>query len=264
MTEPVFRPRSATEIVDAAVKIYRDNLAPLVTISLVLLVPFYVLGMLLGTVGALVAGLGRALMTPIVVAMIVGAVDDALHGRPVDTSSALDRVRGRAGLLIGIAFAQGILTFLGFVLLIIPGLLAMVWTFAAPMTVVVENVGDTGTAFSRARALARGQFGHVLGTLLLAYLAVIFVTYAFSFIVGFVGVLVHVPVAVLGLIASAVFAALFPVVAVASALLYFDLRVRNEAYDVESLVSELPNDGVGAGPGAPTSGAAPRPGSRTL
>ena len=263
MTEPIFRPRSATEIVDASVKIYRDNLAPLVTISLVLLVPAYLIGTLLGTFGSFLSSILQALVGPIVVAMIVGAVDDALHGRPVDTSTALDRVRGRAGLLIGIAFVQGLLTVLGLVLLVVPALFVVVWTFAAPMTVVVENVREVGTAFSRARALARGHFGHVLGTLLLSYIAVIFVAFAFSFVLGLVGGLLHVPNQVLRLLGSATFAALFPVVAVSSALLYFDLRVRNDAYDVESLVAELPNDGVSAGPGAPGSGATPRPGSRT-
>ena len=264
MSEPVFRPRSVTEILDASVKIYRDNLATLVTISLVLLLPFNILGVALGPAARIVMNLLQALVYPIVIAMIVGVVDDVLHGRPADTSSALRRVQGKTGLLISISIAQGLVTMLGFLLLVIPGVLFAVWYFAAPMTAVVEGASDVGSAFTRSKSLAKGHFGHVFGTMVLAYLGVILVAIAFAFMLGLVTALLGVPSSVIDLVSSAAFDAVFPVVAVASTLLYFDLRVRNDAYDVERLVGELPNDGVSAGPGAPGSGTTSRPGSRTV
>lgn len=264
MNEPIFRPRSATEILDASVKLYRDNLATLVTISLVLLLPFSIIAALLGPGGKALINLVQGLIYPIVIAMIVGVVDDVLHGRPADTSTALRRVDGKVGLLIGIAFAQGILTMLGFLFLIVPGLLVWVWYFAAPMTAVVEGTDSVGSAFNRSKALAKGQFGHVFGTMLLAWFAVTVVFLAFALMLGFVAGLVGLPKPAIDVIGSASFAAVFPVVAVVSTMLYFDLRVRNDAYDVESLVAELPSGGVAPGAGAPSSGTAARPGSRTL
>lgn len=253
MTEPVFRPRTPTEIIDAAVRLYRANLAAFATVSVVMLLPFNILGEALGPGWAVLVGLVQGLVTPIVIAVLVGVVDDVLHGRPASTSAALARLRGRMGLIVSIAIAQGILTMLGLVLLVVPGLIAMVWTFAAPMTVVIEGVRDVGTAFSRARALARGHFGHVLGTLMLTYLGMFLVVFALAVGLGIVAGLLHLPTHLISLLGSAVFAVIFPVVAVASTMLYFDLRVRSDAYDLESMIAQLPGAPVVPGAGAPGS-----------
>lgn len=262
MTEPVFRPRSAVEILDASVRLYRANLPTLITISLVLFLPFDIIGAAGGKGTKSLMNLVQALIGPLVVAVIVGVVDDVLHGRPANTSAALDRIRGKTGLLIGIAFAQGFLTIVGLVALIIPGLLVIAWTFAAPMAVVVEGVDGIGEAFSRARALARGHFGHVLGTIVLAYVAVLFGVVVLAMAVGLVLGLLAVPEAAIDLLGAAIFAAIYPVAAVASTLLYFDLRVRADAYDVESMMTDLPARPVVPGAGAPGT-AAPQAPSRT-
>lgn len=262
MNEPVFRPRSAVEILDASVRLYRANLPTLITISLVLFLPFDIIGAAGGPGTKLVMNVVRALIGPLVAAVIVGVVDDVLHGRPANTSGALDRIRGKTVLLIGVAFAQGVLTILGLVALIIPGLLAIVWTFAAPMAVVIEGVDGLGEAFSRARALARGHFGHVLGTIILAYVAVFFVVVVAAMVLGIVLGSVAFPRAAIGLLGSAIYDAIYPVVAVALTLLYFDLRVRTDAYDVESMMSDLPTRPVAPGAGAPGT-AAPQAPSRT-
>src|SRR5215813_7014163 len=107
MNDPLLRPRSAVEIIDAAFSLYRANFATLAVISLTLLGPFQVLGVLVGgTWGSVISSLS-GLLSPIVVGATVAVVSDALHGRPVSIGSAFGQIAGRWGRLVLVSFLQG-------------------------------------------------------------------------------------------------------------------------------------------------------------
>jgi len=244
MSEPMFRPRSAIEIVDAGFSIYRAHFATLAAISVALLGPFHVAGALIGgALGDTISNLSGFAM-PVAVGATVAVVSDAMHDRPVSVGSAFGQISGRGGVLVVVSFLQGLLTFLGMLLLIVPGVIAMCWTFAAPMTVVVERVDGMSGAIGRSRQLARGQFWHILGTLALSWLIVgvlmIAAGLGIGLVVGFMGL--NQVIRDL-LLAWALILAL-PVAGAASGVLYFDLRIRNEAYDVERLAQILDDSGT--------------------
>ena len=239
MSEPMFRPRSAIEIVDAGFSIYRAHFATLAAIWIVLLGPFAIVGFLIGgPFGELISNASGFAMA-LAVGATVAVVSDAMHDRAVSLASAFGQTSGRSGTLLVVSFAQGILTFLGALLLIIPGVIVWCWTFAAPMTVVVERVSGTSEAISRSKQLARGQFWHILGSLAMSWLIVFVLVIAGAFGTGLIAGLIGLGERVQELLFQWVLILALPVTGATSGVLYFDLRVRNDGYDVERLAQTL-------------------------
>lgn len=131
------------------------------------------------------------------------------------------------GILAGIAIA------IGFVLIIVPGLILLtIWSVIAP-SIVVEERG-VFEAFGRSRELVRGNGWQVFGAIVLAFLIVFAVGLVASIIGAAIGDAGRV---ILGTIANVATA---PVAALVSSILFFDL---------------------GGGPGAPSAPAPPAPAS---
>lgn len=239
MNDPLLRPRSAVEIIDTAFSLYRSNFATLAAISLILLGPLQIIGVLVGDPLGSVISLLSGFLSPIVVGATVAVVSNAMHGRPISIGSAFGQIAGRWGMLLTVAIVQGLLTFLGFILLFVPGIIAMCWTFAAPMIVVVERTGSVAGAISRSRQLARGQFWHIFGTLVLSWIIVMVLLFGTAIGIGFLGKLAGLGEHISGFLGQWVYLLAVPVVGVGSGILYFDLRIRTEAYDIEQLTRSI-------------------------
>ncbi|HET7571339.1 MAG TPA: glycerophosphoryl diester phosphodiesterase membrane domain-containing protein [Gaiellaceae bacterium] len=110
---------------------------------------------LVSIVLALVGGL-------LVQGALVAVVRDLLEHRPLETTRAYyDRTRGRLGTLLGASILYGIGVLIGFVLLLIPGLIAIArWALIVPLVVIEER--GVGEAFARSSQLVRGRTGRVL------------------------------------------------------------------------------------------------------
>ena len=115
----------------------------------------------------------------------------------------------------------------------------MAWTFAAPMAVVVERMDQTAGALSRSKQLAQGQLGHILGTLALSWVIVFVLLFATSIGLGLVSNLIGLSDQIAEFLSSWAFILAMPVVGAASGILYFDLRIRTEAYDIEQMTQAL-------------------------
>jgi hypothetical protein len=114
------------------------------------------------------------------------------------------------GILAGIAIA------IGFVLIIVPGLILLtVWAVIAP-SIVVENQG-VFEAFGRSRELVRGQGWQVFGAIVLAFLIV--------FAVGVVASIIGASISDAGQVILQTIANVLtaPVAALVSSILFFDL-----------------------------------------
>jgi hypothetical protein len=153
--------------------------------------------------------------------------------------SAFAQIEDRWGTLVLVSLAQGILIILGTIALVIPGILALCWTFAAPMAVVVERLNGTATALGRSRQLARGQFWHILGTLALGWVIVFVLLIAVGIGTGLIGRLIGLSDEMSGFLGAWAFILMMPIIGTTSSILYFDLRIRTEAYDVERLVQTI-------------------------
>lgn len=151
--------------------------------------------------------------------MVVGVVVSAESGRRDKASrqqvlSAVIPVLGELAL-VGIAVGVGV--FIGFIFLIIPGLiLATIWSVVAPI-VVLERPGAL-RALGRSRRLVRNNGWQVFGVVLVFLFLVGLLASSVNFVAnnyagGGVGIIVRVTV---GIVTA-------PLGAIASAVLYFDL-----------------------------------------
>jgi hypothetical protein len=168
--------------------------------------------------------------------MVVELVSDIQDGRRDHSAGELLRaatpVLGQL-LLVGIVAGIGIV--IGFVLVIVPGLILItIWSVAAPV-VVLERPGGVFAALGRSRELVRGNGWQVFGVIFVLFFLVIIVSSAIEIGADSAGTGA-------GIVARVVVGILTgPISALAAAVLYFDLR----AASGERAVTDDP---VAAGP----------------
>lgn len=115
---------------------------------------------LVSLVLALVGGL-------LVQGALVEVVHDIQEGRPpARPTDYYRRTRERLGTLLGASILYGVGVAIGFVLLIVPGLIAVArWSLIVPL-VMIERLGWRD-AFHRSNELVRGRTGSVLGLIVI-------------------------------------------------------------------------------------------------
>lgn len=178
--------------------------------------------------------------------MVVELVSDVQDGRRDMTVGDLASAIGPVILpLIGAGILAGIAIGIGFLLLIVPGLiLVTIWAVIAPV-IVVEHSGVID-AFGRSRELVRGNGWQVFGVIVLIYI-IVFVVGA---ILGAIatGISDSVGMRILFNVVASTLTA--PIAALAASVIYFRLMaLRNEA--------PPPPPAPGGAPDAPPAPAAP-------
>jgi len=178
------------------------------------------LGLLATTVGApVVAGFASA---------YTGAEALGHDGRGAVT----ERLRGRWGVLLGVAAIVGLSVTVGLMLLVVPGVIAyLILVLAAPVAVMER--GSVGASLRRSSILTRGHRGRILGAVAVAMITGTIASALAAFIAGaLVGqassgtalvVTEFVSVLVGGLAAAWTGAVV--------AVLYVDVRIRREHLD---------------------------------
>jgi hypothetical protein len=174
-------------------------------------------------------------------------VADAYLGRPVDADASLRFGLRRLPSVLWLTLLYGLGLFVGFLFLIVPGVyLAVAWSVAIPV-LLGENLRGT-KALGRSRALVRGRWWPCAGVLLLSWLLQLIVTEA---IVLGVGQIVDagsndsvrfLERGVSSLIASTL---VLPFKVAVTTVLYIDLRVRKEGFDIQLLTHSLEPGGAG-------------------
>jgi len=201
---------------------------------------------------ALVALLVYSVVYLVVLALTQGATIIAvsrLHlGESVTISDAFGSIKSRVSTLaftmilvgIGVAFAT--------ILLIIPGIiLALMWSLAIPVAVLERN--SPRASLSRSSALTKGSRSRIFVVYVL-FIVLVYILYS----------LWEVPIlAAIGLFSELRSVALFPVWAqialavgqfltqcmvgpmltIALSLMYYDQRVRKEAFDLQHMMAQL-------------------------
>jgi hypothetical protein len=150
---------------------------------------------------------------------LVYAVDDVRDGR-IDSSigQLFERVQPYVGRLIGAGILAGLGIALGFVLLIVPGLILLTWWCLIAPVIVLEKK-HVGESFSRSRELVRGHAWTVFGIVIITVLASAIASGLIQSIFSFLGPFLRYWIG--GTIANAI---VDPFIAVALTLMYFHLR----------------------------------------
>jgi len=197
-----------------------------------------VLAGLLGIVGALLAAIVSLIAAFLLQAALVKAVDDVRDGTAdMSLKDTIDAARPHVGRVAGASIIAGFAIGIGLILLIAPGLyLLTIWCLIVPV-IVLEGAG-VGAAFSRSRALVRGNGWNVLGVIVLVFLLLLGV----EIVLGLI--LAALPNAVQSLISGIVSGTLTaPYLALVLTLSYFRLRQVHGAGDV---AAPPPPTGYGA------------------
>ena len=223
--EPASRaPRSQIDvgaIIRRTFQIYVDQAPVLMPAAAVVFVISGVFGVLLvaaSTGLAFIALIIGLVATTLFTGMVVELVSDVQDGkRDASASQLLRVVTPVLGQLILVGIVAGIGILIGFILIVIPGLiLATLWSVAAPV-VVLERPGGL-RALGRSRELVRGNGWNVFAVILLLVILVGLVGSGIEVAADSAGTGVGLVVRVVVGILTA------PISALAAAVLYFDLR----------------------------------------
>ena len=270
-------PMTFSDVIDGAFKLYKANFLTVILITLAITAPVQIVSAFLArdalpedgifnvlsdpaafeataeaqtdasvsqVVGQIIFGIISVLIAPFVAGAVARVVGASYMGGSITVAEALRATLRRAPALLGAWLLVHLLEFSGLiaigigVLITLPLFMAM-FVAVAP-ALVVEELGPVA-AMRRSWRLMRPRFWAVLGTALVAG----FIAYTVASIVsalptslGFVvgqdlGWIFVSLGSLIGLMVSE------PIVAIVATLLYFDGRIRHEAFDLEVMARDL-------------------------
>lgn len=248
------------EVLDAAITLYRTRWKALLAIAAALLVPLTFVQLFL-TRGfgspfstapvtqqaaedavvplVVVAVLQVLVVQPLLTAAVARVAADAYLGHHVEVGPTLRFALRRIHSILWISILYGLAILLGFVLLIVPGIIAYVRFAFGPAVLVVE--GRKGAkALGRSWRLSLGNFWRLFGVLILASLMTAIVSSVLTLPTQAVWAAIGEngwPVAAIGESVAAVLT--LPFATLITVVLYFDLRIRKEAFDLQVMAREL-------------------------
>jgi len=177
----------------------------------------------------------------------VTAVSELYLSRTITISDSFRRVRGEVGNLFGVIMLNGLATGAAFILLIIPGIYVMCRLAVCIPAALIENLGPR-TSLERSWELTKDNAGRAF-LIILLYFALSFAG-AFLFAVPFQIMMVlsaaknhpeamRMWMALMQIGSTIATVLVTPVLTIASAILYYDLRVRKEAFDLQMMMNPL-------------------------
>ena len=240
-----YRSRSNSEVLDAAFEIFRSHFAVFFAIGVIATLPgalsFFLTGgkpsalALNSPTFPLVAGmtLGSLILYPFITAAITAAASFAYLGQPVDIVSATRAAFRHPFRVFFVELRKGIFMGLGFVLFLIPTFIVFKRYFAVPATTVLEDSG-VSRSVHRSRELSAGNGSRIF--------ALLFGTWCFIFIVSIMMQTMAGAIR-LGILGSALYlvvlAAITPFYSILAVVLYYDIRIRKEAFDIDLMSQEI-------------------------
>lgn len=281
MAKPTLRPLRLGEVLDVCINIFTRNFLTFVRIILVLVIPLQLLSVLVlvatvddpdllprfggatsgeGTIseddlGAFIGGQGVILVLSLILNAIAAAacfkaVSDAYLGRKPEWRSSLTWALRRFHSVIWVTVLAGVLATLGLAGLIVLGVW-LFFMFAVAVPALLFEGCKGSKALRRSFRLVKGRWWKTAGTLVVAYLIAAIVGGIVQSIIGalvltdagdsvFGTALVNAAASGLGQL----FTTPFP--AAAATVVYYDLRVRKEGFDLQLMADRL---GVAPPPG---------------
>jgi xanthosine utilization system XapX-like protein len=266
MREPrVLRPMEYGEFINEAFDLYKRDFSLFAGIGAIVYIPYSLFSALIPHF-PVVAALGvLGLLLPVVAAQgaMIKALADRYLGREATIGGSWLYVLRRLVPYLITSFLAWLLVMVGFMMLCAPGIIFAFWIFLLPSIMIVEDRYYM-EGFRRSRQLAAGMWERifVIGLLTVAlYMGVAVVAGVI------VGVIAGVPTAVSspgrptmpaqmplwasilqGSLNAVLQSLLAPITSLLAVLLYFDIRVRKEGFDIELLAQEMDDSSTEGGP----------------
>jgi len=233
-------------------RIYREQFTLLIPAALVLFIPVAILNGILLTSGGVLVGLATIAIGLIATywyqGMVVEAVVDILDGRRDHTVGSLfSSATPFIGTLVGAGLLATLIIIVGFILIIVPGLIALTFLAVVAPAVVIDKAGVTG-ALRRSRQLVSDNAWRVFGVIVVLFL----VTAIINGIVNSIGASISddsfAGYAITDLIVRVL---LTPLSAIAATVMYVELRrAKGEPLAADSTAGAAAAGGAVAADGA--------------
>jgi hypothetical protein len=258
---PRLRPLGYAELINEAFDLYKRNFVLLIGIGAVVYVAEGLLETLLVNFPTVKEGLSDASnVLPVIVTFpITKAISDRYLGRESSIlGSWRDTLRRLIPLLLTSLLAI-VLVLVGFALFLVPGIFASMWVFFL-WNVMIAEERYYGSAIRRGRDLATGQWTRIFVVSFLALLIAGFVFVTTALIALALEELITALLRAVGgpgpnpfqadrkavgaelfdqMIGAALGSLTTPIPSLLTTLLYFDVRVRKEGFDVAWLAQEI-------------------------
>jgi hypothetical protein len=264
-------PMTFGDILDGAFKLLKANLRTIVLVSAVFLIPVNLVAaffqrdllggygllqlandpslvdeaantgpsnaLLLGTV---IAAFASFLITPFIGGAVSRVVASSYLGEELGPEPVI-RATGRRFLaLLGAFFFAFLLKVVGALFCLVGALVPMTFFLVTTPAVMVEELGPI-QAMARSVTLVRTRFWAVMGigvlSGLLASVLEWILSWPFGIVVSVIGFRWGWILSAIGEILPALVT--MPLVAIVATLVYFDLRIRNEGFDLQMIAAEL-------------------------
>jgi hypothetical protein len=276
MPAPTLRPLTFGEVLDTSFNLFKRNFKTVLAISAIVMVPLAIIGALataglaptdfsvlddpnlsfedaMGAILPLYGAIGSGLLIQLIGQILVQAAttrvySETYQGVALGVGEGMKSGLRRLPAMIALTIVQTIATFIGLIFCLAPGVwLYTIWT-VSPAALMAEERGPFG-ALRRSAELVKGYFWRTLGLVVVANLLVSVISSIITLpiqLAGTVGTLGD-PEAVLSggylaiqtLVSGLVTVVTMPFVAAVVVAIYYDLRVRKEAYDLDRLIADL-------------------------
>jgi Membrane domain of glycerophosphoryl diester phosphodiesterase len=255
------RPLTVGELLDRTFFLYRRHFLLFIGIAalpnlIILTFQLFQLVVAPRTLGGALMTLAWLLVTIIVYFVTIAisqgatiiAVSQIQLEREATASGAFAAIRSRIGEIALVILGMGLRILVGFLFFIIPGVyLAIAWSLTIPV-VVLEGKG-LSSALARSSELTKGHRGRVFIIyfllLVLVYIVTILVQLPVMVAIGFssgASTTGELPASAEILLALSNFVTtslVSPIVTIALSLVYYDERVRKEAFDLQHMLEEI-------------------------
>jgi len=249
---PRFEAMTTGALLDRAFRLYANNFALLLGITAVAYVPLYGFMLLIqssisGQIGAAASQLWvivsqvlfiilwASIALPISVGAATYAISERYLGNDVTASQSLTRALSQLWTMSVAQISAGMRVMVGFVLLIVPGVLWSISYMLIGPAIMIEGL-KAGPSLKRSWQLVKGHRGKGFAVLLVINLLVVLIGLGVGSLAKMFLNLESSSGTIFGnAIDNLVSVVLTPLGVVASILLYYDLRIRKEGFDLEML-----------------------------
>ena len=243
-----FEPMTIGMILDRTIRLYLQNLSLMIgIIAFTYILPFTIVVVLTlitvvqpgnpilpGVMAALTALAWALVAQPLSAGATTYAIGERFLDRQATVGGVLRVAWSRFGSLLGAQIVAGLMVLLGFLLFVVPGVIFMV-SYAFVASVIMLENANSAEGRQRSWELARGNRWKIFAIWLVVGLLTAFVNGAIDLLVlALVGQSSTVAM-VANLAGELVSYIVVPIPTIATVLLYYDLRMRKEGFDLEML-----------------------------
>lgn len=260
--EPKFEPMSIGRILDQAFRIYKNRFIRFIAIIAVIQIPISLVRMLTQTLFIEQEFSDEAVSINIVLAgsnlfmiflMMLGqtlcsgaltrSVAETYLGHDMSVGQAYRHVLPKFLTLILASVLVSICVGFGFLMLVVPGVIFSLWFALTTPAIIMEDLGATA-GMSRSRTLVKGNLGKVFAVGFLAFVLMLVITLPFGFAGSLLTRMVAQDNRTIAIFISQLCETLgqlitTPIGATTSILLYYDLRIRKEGFDLQMMIESM-------------------------